>query len=157
MKSVMITLIYLEKSKIITKNAQKRYYKRKDNQIRDSINDDLESLFGDVRLGKEPKETVGTHFLPMVTDKEPLLGTNHCLESLFGDHLILIKRSSYFYQGKGRRKTFSIKYDNSEIVSQKYRESRDTLSQNIIENSAEDSFENLSENSQNIGNCCFLQ
>ena len=151
MKSVMMTLIYLEKSKIITKKALENYYKREYNQNKDSINDDLESLFTDLRLGKEPDEAVQTHFLPMLKEKEQELDHwNHCLKSLFGDLRIGQEPDSEpnFYQGKGRRKTFTIKYDNSEIVSQNI--------DNSFENSSENFKENLSEKSQNISKCCFL-
>ena len=37
---------------------------------KDSVNDDLESLFEDLRLGKEPDEEVLTYFLPKLTEEE---------------------------------------------------------------------------------------
>ena len=37
---------------------------------KDSVNDDLESLFENIRLGKEPDEDVETYFLPKLTEEE---------------------------------------------------------------------------------------
>ena len=37
---------------------------------KDSVNDDLESLFENIRLGKEPDECVWTYFLPKLTEEE---------------------------------------------------------------------------------------
>ena len=37
---------------------------------KDSVNDDLESLFENIRLGKEPDEYVETYFLPKLTEEE---------------------------------------------------------------------------------------
>ena len=38
--------------------------------MKDSVNDDLESLFAYIRLGKEPDEFVNTYFLPKLTEEE---------------------------------------------------------------------------------------
>ena len=37
---------------------------------KDSVNDDLESFFENIRLGKEPNEFVKTYFLPRLTEEE---------------------------------------------------------------------------------------
>ena len=37
---------------------------------KDSVNDDLESLFENIRLGKEPDEFVVSYFLPKLTEEE---------------------------------------------------------------------------------------
>ena len=38
--------------------------------IKDSVNDDLESLFENIRLGKERNELFYTYFLPKLTEEE---------------------------------------------------------------------------------------
>ena len=45
-------------------------YSKGEKWMKDSVNDDLESLFENVLLGKEPDERVNTYFLPKLTEKE---------------------------------------------------------------------------------------
>ena len=45
------------------------YCKTEDDQ-KDSVNDDLESLFENIRLGKDPDERASTYFLPKLTQEE---------------------------------------------------------------------------------------
>ena len=66
-KSVMLTRLYLHRWKLITKEKMESYCKEEED---DSVNDDLESLFENIRLGKEPDEHVQTYFLPKLTEKE---------------------------------------------------------------------------------------
>ena len=64
------------------------YYKGKEDQRRKySVNDDLESLFKNMRLGKEPDEWVRTYFLPKLTEKEMKLveEKNRCYFQTFED------------------------------------------------------------------------
>ena len=65
-----MTRIYMERWRLITKKAMVKYCKgEKDRKI--SVNDDLESLFEDLQLGKEPdKYEHLTYFLPKLTEKE---------------------------------------------------------------------------------------
>ena len=55
--------------KLITKENMQNYCTGKEAET-NSINDDLELLFEDLRHGKEPDEAVQTYFLPKLTDKE---------------------------------------------------------------------------------------
>ena len=64
----MVTSIYLYRRRLITKEEMESYCKGKKYQ-KDSVTDDLESLFENIRLGKEPRE-VDTYFLPKLTEKE---------------------------------------------------------------------------------------
>lgn len=68
-KSVMVTIINMLRAKVITQEEMKRYcdgeYHRKY-----SVNDDLESVYEDLRLGKEPGAGAAIYFLPKLTDKE---------------------------------------------------------------------------------------
>ena len=68
-KSVMVTSIYILRMKLITKENMQNYCTGKEAET-NSINDDLELLFEDLRHGKEPDEAVQTYFLPKLTDKE---------------------------------------------------------------------------------------
>ena len=54
---------------LITKEAMEKYTKGEEDE-KDSVNDDLESFFENIRLGKEPDETVWTYFLPKLTKEE---------------------------------------------------------------------------------------
>ena len=69
----MVTIIGMLRSKLITKEAMEKYCKGEESDGRDwkdSVNDDLESFFEDLRLGKEPDEEVRTYFLPKLTKSE---------------------------------------------------------------------------------------
>ena len=65
----MVTRIYLDRYDLITKEKMESYCKR-EKMIKNSVNNDLESLFENIRFGKEPHEDVMTCFLPKLTEKE---------------------------------------------------------------------------------------
>ena len=69
----MVTIIYMWRQNLITKEAMEKFTKGEKSygrHYKDSVNDDLESLFEDLRLGKEPDEFVKTYFLPKLTEEE---------------------------------------------------------------------------------------
>ena len=69
-KKVMLTSIHLYRTELITQEKRDNYCNGNENEKK-SINDDLESLFGDIRLDKEPDNVyVETYFLPMAPEKE---------------------------------------------------------------------------------------
>ena len=80
--SVLVTLIMQWRDGLITKEIMKEYYNAKIkyfkiqsypnvNLLKTSVNDDLESLLGDLQIGRDFKEsTVWSYFLPKLTDKE---------------------------------------------------------------------------------------
>ena len=70
LKSVMVTTIFMFRQDLITTEKMENYCKGKDDFCKLSVNDDLESLFEDIRLGKEPDDGVLTYFLPKLTKKE---------------------------------------------------------------------------------------
>ena len=86
-KSVMVTNIYLRREKLITKETMEIICKKgvKGNELflpkKDSVNDDLESFFANIRLGNQLDEKVSTYFLPKLTKEE----------------LKLVERRSYSY------------------------------------------------------------
>ena len=65
----MVTTILLLRRYLITKEKMELYCKGEEDE-KDSVNDDLESLFENIRLGKEPDEYVWTYFLPKLTEEE---------------------------------------------------------------------------------------
>ena len=65
----MLTSIHLKKDKLLTKEEMESYCKGEEYEKK-SVNDELESLFENIRLGKEPNEYVRTYFLPQLTDEE---------------------------------------------------------------------------------------
>ena len=65
----MVTMICLRRRSLITKEEMESFCKGEDFR-KDSVNDDLESLFENIRLGKEPHHEAWTYFLPKLTDVE---------------------------------------------------------------------------------------
>ena len=65
----MVTKIDVWRNELITKEAMEKFCKGEEDE-KDSVNDDLESLFEDLRLGKESNEEVLTYFLPKLTKRE---------------------------------------------------------------------------------------
>ena len=106
----------------------------------DSVNDDLESLFENIRLGKEPNQYAYTYFLPKLTEEELELierrDTSYInfFQALHPDvdenEMMLSESNSKYVQGWSRRRTF------------------------VIENLSETPAENLSEEQSCLKNFC---
>ena len=69
-ESVMVTTLYMWRRNLITKEIMMDHCKGNDKWRKKSVNDDLESFFEDIRLGKEPNDEVYTYFLPKLTEDE---------------------------------------------------------------------------------------
>ena len=65
----MITSIGIVRHYLITKEEMENYCKGK-KSLKKSVNDDLDSMFEDIRLGKQQDEEVYTYFLPKLTEAE---------------------------------------------------------------------------------------
>ena len=65
----MVTVIDLKRNNLITKEKMESLCKG-EHRWKDSVNDDLESFFENIRLGKELDEEVETYFLPKLTKEE---------------------------------------------------------------------------------------
>ena len=127
MNSVMVTSIYIRKWKIITKEKMEKYCKGEDREREDSVNDDLESFFEDLRLGKEPDDEVWTYFLPKLTEEELELVERKdasYLHAFFEDdpdveeaEMKLSESDSKFVQGVGRRRTITIENSSEQNIS----------------------------------------
>ena len=77
-KKVMVSIFYMRRRQLITKEKMENYCNGEDDWRKSSVNDDLESLFEVLILGKEPIRTrVETYFLPKLTKEEmDLVGIN---------------------------------------------------------------------------------
>ena len=115
----MVTIIWMERIRLITKEKMEKYCKGEEFR-KDSVNDDLESFFEDLRLGKEPDKDVLTYFLPKLTKEEMKLveqkDTNYFRTFTWWDNpdvpeaeMLLSESDSKFLKGYGFRKTFTIK------------------------------------------------
>ena len=93
-------------------------YCKGEKELKDSVNDDLESLFENIRLGKEPDEKVETYFLPKLTEEELELVEKRdprylqTFRSLNPDvdetEMMLSESDSKYVRGVSSRKTFVI-------------------------------------------------
>ena len=124
----MLTIIDMQRTRLITKEKMESYTKGKED-VKESINDDLESLFEDLRLGIKPQDLIQTYFLPKLTEEELKLSdekdTIHkeiFLESFTSREpdvdkaeMIASKSRSKFVLGLGWRETFTIENQTSEI------------------------------------------
>ena len=68
-KSVMLTSIRMTRFQIITKETVENYYKG-NKLLEDSVGDDLECLFQDLQLEKEPSKLCAAYFLPKLAEDE---------------------------------------------------------------------------------------
>jgi len=120
-KSIMVTSIYLRRLNLITKEKMESYCKGEED-LKDSVNDDLESLLENIRLGKESYEKVWTYFLPKLTEEELELverkDTSYLQsfgEAVFGTNpdvneteMMLSESDSKYVYGQCLRRTFVI-------------------------------------------------
>ena len=114
----MVTKIQLYRYELMTKEMMESYCKGEQHE-KDSVNDDLESLFENIKLRKEPnEEPVDTYFLPKLTEEELALVERRDKNYLqtFGasnpdvdeTEMMLSKSDSKYVVGWSRRRTFVI-------------------------------------------------
>jgi len=116
-QSVMMTRIRMWRSRLITKEVMEKDCKGEDSR-KDSVNDDLESFFENVRLGRKPDELVSTYYLPKLEEEEMELvetkDTNYLQTFDFPNpdvpdaEMKLSESDSKFVEGWGQRETFTI-------------------------------------------------
>ena len=136
---VTVTIIHLNRQNLMTKEKMLDYCNgKKDEKV--SVNEDLDSLFEDLRLGKEPDKELNIYFLPQLTEEELELveRKDENFMDTFEDTLWKkwggkesadesadVKRtemaasesdSKYVY-GRGQRKTYTIEISPKEEVS----------------------------------------
>ena len=127
-ETVMMTMFNLRRKELITKEKMENYCNGKEND-KDSVNDDLERFFGNLRLEKPSEEYVRTYFLPKLTEAEMDLVDNKdtdYFDTLTGGLLFSnvrenqMKQSgsdSKFVHGQCYRKTFTIKNSSQNIFN----------------------------------------
>ena len=98
---------------------------------RDSVNGDLESLFENIRLGKEPNEWVESYFLPKLTEEELELverrDTSYFRTFNFGilqadvkeAEMMLSESESKYVYGQSPRRTFVIENTSKKSLKNK--------------------------------------
>ena len=125
-KKVMVTIISMWRLRLITKEATEKYYKgEKFEKV--SVNDDLESLFEDLRLGKQPQGGAYIYFLPKLTEKEMELvekeNTSYFKTFSWWNpdveeaEMKLSESDSKFVEALGIRKTFTIENSSEKNIS----------------------------------------
>ena len=76
-KSAVVTFVRMQQNDFITKQKMESFCRGKEKE-KYSVNDDLESLFQDLRLGKKQEKFCRTYFLPKLKEKEiALFETNN--------------------------------------------------------------------------------
>ena len=116
LKSVMMTILRLWRFKLITKEKMINYCLGKYEHDKQSVNDDLNSFFDDLRLDKNPKSWAHTYFLPKLTDEEMNLIEDKdpifCRTFMYGDaadvdeaEMKLSESNSKFLRATGGRQT----------------------------------------------------
>ena len=117
-KKVMVTKILLQRRKLITKEKMENYCKGKED-LKESVNDDLELMFEGIQLGKNLDRWANTYFLPKLTKEEHDFVERkdedfmHSFDFKNADvdkaEMMLSESDSKFVYGYGCRKTFPIK------------------------------------------------
>ena len=117
-KKVMVTMMSMYRWYLISKEQMESYCKGQETK-KESVNDDLESLFKDLQLGKEPDEHVRTYFLPKLTKEELELVERKVYWFMYTfsfemdadvlkSDMEASESDSKFVEGKGDRITFTI-------------------------------------------------
>ena len=119
----MLSIIYMKKNKIITKEKMISYCKGENESHKISINDDLESMFEDLTLGERPSYSSQTYFLPKLTEHEMALtdmaDRNYFqtfYDGIYGaqnpdvdeDEMRMSESKSKFIHGDCQRKTYRV-------------------------------------------------
>ena len=142
-KSVMVTSIYLQRSRLITKEKMESYCKG-EMRWKDSVNDDLESLFENIRNGIKLWKRVETYFVPKLTEEEMELVEK-------GD-------TSYLQTFSGTKYGYNPDVDETEMMlsesDSKYAHGFSSRETFVMENSFETLTENLSLRQFCLKNCC---
>ena len=124
-KSVMVTKITLHRNKLITKEVMEKFCKG-EKYKKVSVNDDLESLFEDLRLGQKPKRFTWSYFFPKLTKEEMELVEKKDASYLQTFHkndpdvkeaeMMASESDSKFVDGSGWRATFTMENSSSQNI-----------------------------------------
>ena len=131
-KSIMVTRLKLWRYKLISKEKVIDYCLGKDEHYKESVNDDLNSFFDDLRIYKNPKSLALTYFLPKLTDEEMNLIEEkdtiffrtfmcRCNADVDETEMKLSESNSKFVEATGRRLTDIIEnYDYQNVSESDY-------------------------------------
>ena len=125
---VMVTIIDIYRNNLITKEKMDIISNGKE-AAKESVNDDFDTFFENLRLGKEPKKRVNTYFLPKLTEaelklvetkNEDFMATFLNLDFLTDPDIEDVEMQPYesaskFVRGLGRRQTYMIEDPNESI------------------------------------------
>ena len=117
----MVTMMEMIRWNLLTKEGMENYCKGT-NYEKDSVNDDLESFFGHLQLGKQPHGEINTYFLPKLSENELKLVERKnpsYFESFYSGinadvkeaEMKLSESDSKFVRGSCYRKTFKIEIE----------------------------------------------
>ena len=126
-KSVMVTRISLVINGLIMKEDMENYYNGKKKQ-KESINDDLDAFFHNLKLGKDAVEKAETYHLPKLTEEElefiergsPGYLRNFLNKNNFhfaGTEMVLIESDSIWLEGWFFRRTYTIRRTYSTLTN----------------------------------------
>ena len=115
----MVTIISLRRLNLIMKEEMENYCRGENTFRPDSVNDDLETFFEDLQLGKEPNKNVITYFIQNLTETEmelvELKEPSYLKTFLYSSNadvkeakMKLSKSNSKFVLGWGARGTFTM-------------------------------------------------
>ena len=159
----MVTSIHLRRFNLITKDKMESYCKGEERR-KDSVNDDLESLFENIRLGKKPNEFVRTYFLPKLTAYELELvkrGDTCYLQSFYSPNpdvdkteMMLSESDTKYVRGESQRKTFFIDESETDLSDNLflYDNSSEILNENSFLIPSENYFKILAEEQVGLKN-----
>ena len=85
--NLMTTNIAMTKTRLITKEKRDDLYKRRERNFKESINDSIETLLEDIRLGHQPNGYYPLFFIPRFTEEEMELIEKKDLELNILDYL----------------------------------------------------------------------
>ena len=125
-KKVLVTIISMWRGKLIRKETMENCCNGKDILHKESVNDDLEKLNEDIKLGKKPDYLVRAYFLPKLTKEELDLVERKDHDfmktlnlEMYADvpkaEMMLSESDSKFVYGWSHRKTFTIKNSKKRI------------------------------------------
>ena len=122
-KTVMMSIIYMKKNRLITKEKMISYCKGESEIHKMSINDDLETMFEDLNKGNRPSHSNQTYFLPKLTEEEMTLAETAdenyfqtFYDGIYGtknpdvdeDEMRMSESESKFMHGDFQRRTYPI-------------------------------------------------
>ena len=171
LKSAMITQIHMFRHVLITKEKmEKMCLGKADIDLKESVNDDLESVIENLQLGREPKPFSLTYFLPKLTEEELELVEKRDRDyfqtfymcknpDVKAEEMKLSESDSKYISGYCRRWTYMYRIDNPVFTDPNSSiESKSSIvSTSNVSNSNFDEKDADEKHKRHKFNCCCLQ